>query len=112
MSDTTIDLSAGFVPKQSNPAQPNQPPAQATAPSTAIDLSAGLVPKDTSTDQSNVTTPAATANQPESTLGKAGTVAEDVGAGILKGADKRSTLSVDSLVKSLPVLFVLQMSPD
>ncbi len=103
MPDTTIDLSAGLVPKQNNPAQPNQPPAQATAPSTAIDLSAGLVRKDTSTDQSNATTTAATNGQPESTLSKAGTVAEDVGAGIVKGAGQ-TVNTVSSVLNKIPVV--------
>lgn len=102
MPDTTIDLSAGLVPKQNNPAQPNQPPVQATAPSTAIDLSAGLVPKDTSADQSNATTTVATNGQPESTLSKAGKMAEDVGAGIVKGAGQTAN-TVSSVLNKIPV---------
>ncbi|HXM59438.1 MAG TPA: hypothetical protein VN950_01190 [Terriglobales bacterium] len=103
MPDTTIDLSAGLVPKQSSPVQPNQSPAQPTTSPTTIDLSAGLVPKATSTDQSNATTTAATNGQPESTLSKAGTVAEDVGAGIVKGAGQ-TVNTVSSVLNKIPVV--------
>jgi hypothetical protein len=107
MPDTTIDLSAGLVPKQNDPARSNQPiqSAQSPAPSSpkTIDLSAGLVPKDTSTDQSNATTPAATTGQPESTLSKAGTMAEDVGAGFLKGAGQTAN-TVSSVLNKIPVV--------
>jgi len=94
MPDTTIDLSAGLVPKPTEPAQSNQ--SAQSSPSgnqSPIDLSAGLVPKDTS----NGSEPS------QSTLGKVGNVAEDVGAGIVKGAGQ-TVNTVSSVLNKIPVV--------
>jgi hypothetical protein len=65
--------------------------------------SIGQFTASTHTDQSNATTSAATTGQPESTLSKAGTMAEDVGAGFVKGAGQTAN-TVSSVLNKIPVV--------
>ena len=100
MSDTSsVPQTLTFDEPVAQPAAPVQKPStQASAP-------VANPPQTLTFDEPVAPTAAApaTASQPESTLNKTGTMAEDVGAGFLKGAGQTAN-TVSSVLNKIPVL--------